>query len=288
MWRETFGTGSATHDHRGSQPQEEPLNDNTEDDIQASSFADLAGELPADVLEVIEFIKNPERFARVGAAMPKGILLYGPPGTGKTSIARAIAGEAEAAFFNASGTQFIEMYVGVGPKRVRELFEKARTAVKSGKYKRAIIFIDEIDAIGSSRTGENNSEYRSTLNELLNQLDGFGKETSVFVIAATNTPEILDKALLRPGRFDRLVHIALPDKKSREQILQLYAHGKKCKFKEIILQDIAEKTDGFSGAQLKELMNYAATLAARDSASAISETHMAQALKNALQQHRYR
>lgn len=252
------------------------------------SFADIAGSVPDDVRELVDFVKNVEQYKKVGAKMPKGILLHGPGGTGKTSLARAIAGEANAAFFNASGSEFIEMYVGVGPQRVRELFNAARAAVKSKKYKRAIIFIDEIDAIGCSRTGESNSEYRNTLNELLNQMDGFALEDSIFIIGATNTIQLLDKALLRPGRFDRLVKIDLPALEDRIAILKHYAHKIACHVPLTLFNDIATQTAGFSPAELKALVNEAAVFAARGHKSKVDVDDFNRALEKMIAQHRQR
>jgi len=246
------------------------------------TFADLGGEISQDIKEVIEFMKDPARFARVGAKMPRGVLLYGPPGTGKTSIARAIAGESGAEFFSASGSDFVEMYVGVGPMRVRELFEKAKAC------KKAIIFIDEIDAIGGKRSGESNSEYRNTLNELLKQMDGF-ERSNITVIAATNRVEDLDEALLRPGRFDRLVEIGLPNVQSRSGIFKLYCS--KITYtgtSDAIFNELAQKSAGFSGADIKNVINEAAVLAAREEADSVNEAHVRQALDKIVKQKRSR
>jgi len=245
------------------------------------TFKDLGGYIPEDVREIVDFLRFPEKFRRVGAIMPKGILLVGPPGTGKTSIARAIAGEADAEFFDASASGFIEVYVGVGPKRIRELFDKARESVKRGPKKKAIIFIDELDAIGGSRHAEQNSEYRNTLNELLNQMDGFNLDSSILVMGATNTPNSIDAALKRPGRFDRIVEIGLPDENSREDILALYC--KKIVHEDNIdLKKIASATRGFSAADLKNLVNEAAVRAAREEALAVNSQHFEDALKSML------
>ncbi len=227
-------------------------------------------------------MKDPARFARVGAKMPRGVLLYGPPGTGKTSIARAIAGESGAEFFSASGSDFVEMYVGVGPMRVRELFEKAKAC------KKAIIFIDEIDAIGGKRSGESNSEYRNTLNELLKQMDGF-ERSNITVIAATNRVDDLDEALLRPGRFDRLVEVGLPSLQSRIGIFKLYCS--KITYtgeNDSIFTELAQKSTGFSGADIKNVINEAAVLAAREEADSVSEAHLRQALDKIVKQKRSR
>lgn len=244
------------------------------------TFEDLGGDISPDIKEVIEFMSDPERFARVGAKMPRGVLLYGPPGTGKTSLARAIAGESGAEFFSASGSEFIEMYVGVGPMRVRELFEKAKAC------KKAIVFIDEIDAIGGKRSGETNSEYRNTLNELLKQMDGF-ERSNITVIAATNRVEDLDEALLRPGRFDRLVEVGLPNLQSRIGIFKLYC--KKITFKpanDDIFIELAQKSPGFSGADIKNVINEAAVFAARENSDSVNESHVRQALEKEIKKKR--
>lgn len=245
------------------------------DKSESFTFKDLAGEIPEDAREVVDFLKNAHYFAAVGAQMPKGVLLVGPPGTGKTSIARAIAGEAQANFFNATGSEFIEVYVGVGPQRIRALFDKARASIKAGPYKKAVIFIDEIDAIGGSREdsmGGGSSEYRNTLNELLNQMDGFTQDGTILVIGATNTPHSLDAALKRPGRFDRIVEIALPDAHSREEILKLYSKKIACD-SGINFLELAKKTDHFSGADLKNLVNEAAVRAARQKQNKVKQEH---------------
>lgn len=237
-------------------------------------FSKLAGFIPEDIKEVVDFVQSSEKFASIGAKMPKGLLLVGPPGTGKTSIARAIAEEANAEFFNASGTDFIEIYVGTGAKRIRDLFEKARAI-----NKKAIIFIDELDAIGGIRSGETNSEYRNTLNELLNQMDGFNQNDQVTVIAATNTPESIDPALKRAGRFDKIIFIDLPNEKSRLQILELYSKDIKYSNKVNFL-DMAEKTLGFSPAELRNLVNEAAILAVRENFKEVMPSHFYKALTN--------
>lgn len=247
------------------------------------TFDDLAGEISPDVKELVDFIKHPERFNKVGAQMPHGVLLFGPPGTGKTSIARALAGECEAAFFSASGTQFIEVYVGVGPQRIRELFDKARAAIVSGSFKHAFVYIDEIDAIGTSRMLETNSEYRNTLNELLNQMDGFEQNKNITVIASTNTIKTLDPALIRAGRFDRHIEIGLPSEKSREAILRLYAAKIVCDIN-IDFAELARITIKCSGADLKNLVNEAAILAARANSPVVIQEHFNKAAQKVLDQ----
>lgn len=245
------------------------------------SFKNLAGKIPKDVLEVTEFIKNTDKFARMGAKMPRGILLVGLPGTGKTSIARAIAGETEAYFIAISASEFIEMFVGNGPRRVRDLFAEARKAVASGHYKKAIIFIDELDSIGGARNAifdAGGAEYRNTLNELLHQMDGFTIDDSIFVLGATNREQDIDPALKRAGRFDRTVEIELPDTESREAILRLYAHDIKLS-KTIDFDALAQKTDGMSGADLKNLVNEAAIYAVRDNAKETQQKHFESVLK---------
>ncbi|XP_021742006.1 ATP-dependent zinc metalloprotease FTSH 6, chloroplastic-like [Chenopodium quinoa] len=225
------------------------------------TFDDVAGvdEAKQDFQEIVEFLKTPEKFASVGAKIPKGVLLVGPPGTGKTMLAKAIAGEAGVPFFSLSGSEFIEMFVGVGASRVRDLFNKAKENAP------CLVFIDEIDAVGRQRgtgIGGGNDEREQTLNQLLTEMDGFAGNTGVIVIAATNRPEILDQALLRPGRFDRQVSVGLPDVKGREEILKVHSSNKKLD-KDVSLSVVAMKTPGFSGADLANLMNEAAILAGR-------------------------
>ncbi|MFA6066840.1 MAG: AAA family ATPase [Candidatus Babeliaceae bacterium] len=256
-------------------------------DPSAYTFAALAGEIPQDIKEIPEFIKNSEKFERLGAKMPRGIILYGPPGTGKTSLARALAGECDAAFFSASGSQFIEMYVGVGPQRIRELFDKARAAIASQEYSRAFIYIDEIDAIGTSRALEGNSEYRNTLNELLNQMDGFNKNNGITVLASTNSLYTLDPALLRPGRFDRHVEIPLPSEQSRQDILRYYA-SKIVYDQTVDFEEIARMTRGCSGADLEHLVNEAAILAVRTNSAMVMQEHFKQAAQKILTQKKIR
>jgi len=233
------------------------------------TFKDVAGakEAKEELLEIVDFLKNPKKFLAIGAEIPKGVLLMGAPGTGKTLLARAVAGEAQVPFFSVSGSEFVEMFVGVGASRVRDLFKNAK------KESPAIIFIDEIDAIGRTRgggTGGGNDEREQTLNQILVEMDGFDKTEQVIIIAATNRPEILDPALLRPGRFDRRVTIDLPDVHDREAILTIHAR-KKPMTDDVDLQVIAKRTPGFSGADLYSLMNEGAILAAREERKAVSQ-----------------
>ncbi|KAF9621572.1 hypothetical protein IFM89_023146 [Coptis chinensis] len=225
-----------------------------------SVFANL------DFMEVVEFLKKPERFTAVGARIPKGVLLIGPPGTGKTLLAKAIAGEAGVPFFSISGSEFVEMFVGVGASRVRDLFKKAKENAP------CIVFVDEIDAVGRQRgtgIGGGNDEREQTLNQLLTEMDGFEGNTGVIVVAATNRPDILDSALLRPGRFDRQVSVDVPDVRGRTEILKVHAGNKKFEG-DVSLEVIAMRTPGFSGADLANLLNEAAILAGRRGRTAIS------------------
>ena len=230
----------------------------------STTFADVAGYegAKAEIAEVVDFLKHPDRYTRVGALVPRGVLMVGPPGTGKTLLARAVAGEAHVPFFSVSGSSFVELFVGVGASRVRDLFEQAR------KRGTAIIFIDEIDAIGQRRAGSgavvSNDEREQTLNQLLAEMDGFDPSTGVVVLAATNRPEILDPALLRPGRFDRQVTIPLPNVVERTAILAVHSRGKKLA-PDVDLNVIARGTPGFSGADLANLTNEAAIFAVRQS-----------------------
>ena len=230
----------------------------------STTFADVAGYegAKAEIAEVVDFLKHPDRYTRVGALVPRGVLMVGPPGTGKTLLARAVAGEAHVPFFSVSGSSFVELFVGVGASRVRDLFEQAR------KRGTAIIFIDEIDAIGQRRAGSgavvSNDEREQTLNQLLAEMDGFDPSTGVVVLAATNRPEILDPALLRPGRFDRQVTIPLPNVAERTAILAVHCRGKKLA-PDVDLNVIARGTPGFSGADLANLTNEAAIFAVRQS-----------------------
>ena len=230
-------------------------------DGQKVTFADVAGadEEKEELKEVVDFLRDPKKYTAIGARIPHGLLLVGPPGTGKTLLARAVAGEAEVQFLSISGSDFVEMYVGVGASRVRDLFEQAK------KVAPAIIFIDEIDAVGRKRgsgLGGGHDEKEQTLNQLLVEMDGFGKNEGVIVMAATNRPDILDPALLRPGRFDRQIHVGVPDVKGREEILRVHAKGKKLA-EDVDLGIVARATSGFTGADLSNLLNEAAILAAR-------------------------
>ena len=230
-------------------------------DTPTVKFADVAGvdEAVEELNEVKEFLENPERFQAVGAKIPKGVLLYGPPGTGKTLLARAVAGEAGAPFFHISGSDFVEMFVGVGASRVRDLFEQAK------KNAPAIIFVDEIDAVGRHRgagMGGGHDEREQTLNQMLVEMDGFDANTNVLMIAATNRPDILDPALLRPGRFDRQVGVDAPDLKGRLKVLEVHAKGKPIS-PEVDLESMARRTPGFTGADLANVLNEAALLTAR-------------------------
>lgn len=240
------------------------------------TFFDVAGvpEAKEELEEVVEFLKYPERFQALGARIPKGVLLFGPPGTGKTLLARAVAGEAGVPFFSISGSEFVEMFVGVGASRVRDLFDQAK------RHAPCIIFIDEIDAVGRHRgagLGGGHDEREQTLNQILVEMDGFDTSTNVIVIAATNRPDILDPALLRPGRFDRRVTIDNPDIRGRTAILDVHAKGKPIE-KDVDLQDIARQTPGFSGADLANLINEAALLAARRNRKSISLHELTEAI----------
>ncbi len=241
---------------------------NTNDEKRKTTFEDVAGadEEKEELQEVVEFLKNPDKFNKLGARIPKGVLLVGPPGTGKTLLARAVAGEAGVPFFSISGSDFVEMFVGVGASRVRDLFEQAK------KNSPCIIFIDEIDAVGRQRgagLGGGNDEREQTLNQLLVEMDGFGVNEGVILIAATNRPDVLDPALMRPGRFDRQVVVSYPDINGREAILKVHAR-KKPLAPDVKLKTIAKTTAGFTGADLENLLNEAALLAARADKKAIT------------------
>ena len=240
------------------------------------TFDDIAGldEEKEELKEIVEFLKQPKKFTEMGAKIPKGVLLYGKPGTGKTLIAKAIAGEADVPFISMSGSEFIEMFAGLGASRVRKLFDKAR------KLSPCIVFIDEIDAIGSRRTSNSGaeSENNQTLNQLLVEMDGFSSEETIIVLAATNRPEMLDKALLRPGRFDRQVTIPAPDLNGREAILKIHAKDKKLA-DDVSLYSIAEDTAGFTGAELANILNEAAIIATKKEHDAITNSDLDEAVK---------
>ena len=241
---------------------------NAQDEKRKTTFADVAGadEEKEELEEIVAFLRSPEKFTEIGARIPKGVLLVGPPGTGKTLLARAVAGEADVPFFSISGSDFVEMYVGVGASRVRDLFDQAK------KNSPSIIFIDEIDAVGRHRgagMGGGHDEREQTLNQLLVEMDGFGANEGVIIIAATNRPDILDPALLRPGRFDRQVTVNYPDQKGREAILVVHANNKSLA-PDVDLGVIARSTAGFTGADLENLLNEAALLAARKDKKAIT------------------
>ena len=247
-----------------------------EENVSDVKFSDIAGldEEKKELVEIVDFLKEPKRFYDMGAKIPRGILLYGKPGTGKTLIAKAIAGEAGVPFISMSGSEFIEMFAGLGASRVRKLFEKAR------KISPCIVFIDEIDAIGSRRTSNSGaeSENNQTLNQLLVEMDGFEKNETVIVLAATNRPEMLDKALLRPGRFDRQITIAPPDVRGREEILKIHSKDKKFA-SDVTLKSIAEDTAGFTGAELANILNEAAIIATINKHEAINQDDIEEAVK---------
>jgi len=244
------------------------------------TFGDVAGidQAKLELNEVVDFLKNADRFTAVGAKIPKGVLLVGPPGTGKTLLARAVAGEAGVPFFSISGSEFVEMFVGVGASRVRDLFEQAKTNAP------CIVFIDEIDAVGRQRgagLGGGNDEREQTLNQLLTEMDGFEGNTGIIIIAATNRPDVLDAALLRPGRFDRQVVVDRPDYGGRSEILKVHARGKTLA-KDVDLDKIARRTPGFTGADLSNLLNEAAILAARRNLTEISMDEINDAIDRVL------
>lgn len=244
------------------------------------TFADVAGneEAKQEVLDIVDFLKNPKKYFDVGAKMPKGVLLTGHPGTGKTLLARAVAGEAGVPFFHLSGSEFVEMFVGVGASRVRDLFEQAKIASP------AIIFIDEIDAVGRARGvgfGGGNDEREQTLNQILVEMDGFEPTEKIVVMAATNRADVLDPALLRPGRFDRRVYLSLPDRKDREAILKIHANEKPLA-DDIQLEIVAARTPGFSGADLQSVMNEGAIFAARDNRIKINQADLLSAIEKVM------
>ena len=245
-------------------------------DDRKVTFDDVAGadEEKQELQEVVDFLRNPDKFTQIGARIPHGMLLVGPPGTGKTLLARAVAGEADVQFLSISGSDFVEMYVGVGASRVRDLFDQAK------KIAPAIIFIDEIDAVGRKRgsgLGGGHDEKEQTLNQLLVEMDGFSKNEGVIVLAATNRPDILDPALLRPGRFDRQIHVGRPDVRGREEILKVHARGKKLD-DTVSLKTIARATSGFTGAELSNLLNEAAIMAAREDRPVLSMDDLNEAM----------
>ncbi len=246
-----------------------------DDGKRKTTFADVAGadEEKEEMAEIVDFLKDPKKFNELGARIPKGVLLVGPPGTGKTLLARAVAGEAGVPFFSISGSDFVEMFVGVGASRVRDLFGEAK------KNAPAIVFIDEIDAVGRQRgagLGGGHDEREQTLNQLLVEMDGFGANEGVIVMAATNRPDILDKALLRPGRFDRQITVNYPDVKGREEILKVHSRGKPLG-PDVNLATIAKSTSGFTGADLENLLNEAALLAVRHGKKAVTQEEIEEA-----------
>ena len=250
------------------------------DDKTKTTFEDVAGlkEEKEEVKELIDFLKNPKKFQRLGARIPKGVLLVGPPGTGKTLLAKAVAGEANVPFYYISGSDFVELFVGVGASRVRDMFKQAKLNAP------CLIFIDEIDAVGRQRgagLGGGHDEREQTLNQLLTEMDGFGANEGIIIIAATNRPDVLDPALLRPGRFDRQVTVNLPDVKGREEILGVHARNKKFS-KDITLSYLAKRTPGFSGADLENLLNEAALLAVRRDKESITMAELDEATDRVL------
>ncbi len=249
-------------------------------DKQKVTFKDVAGvkEAKEELLEIVDFLKNPKKFLKIGAQIPKGVLLMGSPGTGKTLLARAVAGEANVPFFSISGSEFVEMFVGVGASRVRDLFQTVKKAAP------AIIFIDEIDAVGRVRgagLGGGNDEREQTLNQILVEMDGFEPHQEVIVMAATNRPDVLDPALLRPGRFDRRVRLDLPDRADREAILAVHSKEKPLA-EDVNLKVVAERTPGFSGADLQSLTNEAAILAARENRSKVSQFDLVRSIEKVM------
>jgi cell division protease FtsH len=256
----------------GSSVTSMEMQDFSKDKKSALDFHAVAGneEAKESLMDIVDFLKNPEKYHKYGARMPKGVILYGDPGTGKTLLAKAVAGEAGVPFYAISGSDFVQVYVGVGAARVRNLFKKAKS------HGKAVIFIDEIDAIGKARSsgknGSSNDEKDQTLNALLTEMSGFGQDEGIVVIAATNRLDMLDNALLRPGRFDRHIEVSLPDVNAREKILSL--HFKNKPHENIDIKDIAKKTVYFSGAKLESLVNESAILAAKDNSNSITSAHI--------------
>lgn len=251
-----------------------------DDQKQKVTFKDVAGakEAKQELLEIVDFLRNPKKFIEIGAEIPKGVILMGAPGTGKTLLARAVAGEANVAFFSISGSEFVEMFVGVGASRVRDLFKMAKNTAPS------IVFVDEIDAVGRARgsgMGGGNDEREQTLNQILVEMDGFEPNEKVIVMAATNRPDVLDPALLRPGRFDRRVIIYLPDRSDREDILAIHS-AKKQLAEDVNMKIVAERTPGFSGADLASLMNEAAILAARENRNKIGQFDLIRSIEKVM------
>lgn len=247
---------------------------------QKTNFKDVAGakEAKEELIEVVDFLKNPTKYTSMGAKIPKGVLLVGAPGTGKTLLARAVAGEAGVPFFNISGSEFVEMFVGVGASRVRDLFRKAK------RNSPCIVFIDEIDAVGRQRgagLGGGNDEREQTLNQILTEMDGFEQDTNVIVMSATNRPDVLDPALLRPGRFDRRIVVDMPDLESREAILKVHSRGKHLSA-HCDLRKIAAHTPGFTGADIENLMNEAAILAAKNSKKSVSQEDLEKSIEKVM------
>lgn len=244
------------------------------------TFSDVAGadEAKQELAEVVEFLKHPKKFNDLGARIPKGVLLFGPPGTGKTLLAKAVAGEAGVPFFTISGSDFVEMFVGVGASRVRDLFEQAK------KNAPCIVFIDEIDAVGRQRgagLGGGHDEREQTLNQLLVEMDGFAANEGIIIIAATNRPDILDPALLRPGRFDRQIVVDRPDVRGREAILKVHTKGKPVD-SDVNLDVLARRTPGFTGADLSNLVNEAALLSARRNKKTISMNSLEESIERVI------
>ena len=255
--------------------------DNQTDDSLSTkpktTFRDVAGldEVKEELFEIVDFMKSPQKYQKMGAKIPKGVLFYGPPGTGKPLLASAVDGETNSSFFNVTGSEFVEKYVGVGAKRVRTLFEKARKEAPS------IIFIDEIDAVGAKRHLESNNEKDQTLNQLLVEMDGFNKDSNVLIIGATNRLDLLDEALLRPGRFDRHIHIGAPNYHTRFEILKVHTDDKPID-KSVNLELLAKKTHGFNGAHLSNIANEAAIFAVRDDSECITSEHFDKALERVI------